>query len=74
MDIVFTEHAKIRMLQRKISEQDIGAVTDKPDNVGESFKGRIIANRKVAKGTLEIAYKRVKTRIVIITCYWIKEE
>jgi len=73
-NIIFTKHAKIRMLQRKISEEEIKSAIQSPDKkVEESFKGRLTIRKKFSKGVLEIVYKESPKEIIIITCYWIKE-
>jgi len=72
-NIIFTKHAKIRMLQRKISEEEIKSAIQSPDKVEESFKGRPTIRKKFSKGVLEIVYKESPKEIITITCYWIKE-
>lgn len=60
------------MLQREIAEAEIKSIVESPNNISESFKERTIARRKFSKGTLEVIYKRLEDKIIIITCYWIK--
>ncbi len=74
MDIIFTKHAKIRISQRKISEEDVKSAIKTPDAISETFRERLTARKKFAKGTLEVIHKKSEKKIIIITCYWIKEE
>jgi len=73
MDIVFTDHAKTRILQRNISEAEIKSVIDDPNTLQETFKQRLAARKKTSGGTLEVIYKESEGRFIIITSYWIKE-
>ena len=68
-----TDHAKTRMLQRKITEEEVKSVIDTPDTINESFKDRMITRKKIPKGTLEVIYKKSEGKFLVITCYWIKE-
>ncbi len=74
MDIIFTKHAKIRISQREITEEQVKSTIETPDTISESFKERLTAKKKFAKGTLEVIYKKSEEKIIIITCYRIKEE
>ena len=73
MSIVLTDHAKLRMAQRGITQEEIKSVIDDPRAIKESFKERAAARKKMAKGTLEVIYRKSEGNFIIITCYWIKE-
>lgn len=75
MNIIFTKHAKVRMFQREIAEEEIKSIVENPNNIiSGSFKERTIARNKFPKGTLEVIYKESENSIVVITCYWVKNE
>ncbi len=73
MNIIITKHAKVRMLQREITEEEIESIIKKPDVISDGFKERTVVRKKFPQGILEIIYKKTEDRIIIITCYWIKE-
>ena len=73
MDIRYTRHANVRMLQRKIRQEDIESAIQNPDTTREAIQERVAARKKLSKGTLEVIYKKSISKIVIITCYWVKE-
>ena len=74
MEISLTNHAKVRMFQRGITQDDITAALERPDAKNQSFKQRIAVRKKIPAGTLEVIYREHTSKnIIIITCYWIKE-
>ncbi len=73
MEIIFTKHAKIRLFQREISEEQISSLIENPDIVNTNFKERVVARKNFNRGTLEAVYKKELPKIIVITCYWVKE-
>jgi hypothetical protein len=73
VEIIFTAHAKVRIRQRNISEDEVKSAIANPDGACESFKDRTAVRKKSSQGTLEVIYKTSGTKIIIITCYWLKE-
>ena len=71
--IIFTQHSKVRMLQRKISEKEVKLTIENPEKVEETFKERIKVERKIGNKRLVVIYKTIERNTIIITCYWKKE-
>jgi hypothetical protein len=62
------------MSEREITEKEIKSVIENPDTPKESFRRRKTARRKFPQGTLEVIYKETAGKLIVITCYWAKEE
>jgi len=73
MEIIFTEHAMIRLRQRNISKEQANLVLKSPDRLNESFAKRRLASKKIENKTLEVIFVEEKERIIIITAYWLEE-
>ncbi|MCD6539966.1 MAG: DUF4258 domain-containing protein [Candidatus Omnitrophica bacterium] len=71
--IIFTQHSKVRMWQRKISEKEVKLTIENPEKVEETFKERIKVERKIGNKRLVVIYKTIERNTIIITCYWKKE-
>lgn len=57
--VEYHPHARLRMRQRRVSEQQVARVIDAPDRTGPSVDppGRIVAERDTAIGnTLRVVY------------------
>ena len=66
---IFTKHAQIRINQREITEREIISVVKQPDSIEPSFGERQVIRRKLPKGTLEVIYRKLGNKIIVITCY-----
>ena len=73
VNFVYTRHVRVRIRQRGLSARQLEAAITSPDRVVPSFRGRIVAQKAVGSKTLEVIYKRVNDRAVIITAYWLEE-
>ncbi len=69
MNIIYTDHAKERMRQRKIYQKDIKDVIRKPNIEILRKDNTTILQSELNRGTLEIICKKSHTTCVIITCY-----
>ena len=69
---IFTKHAEVRIRQREISPEEIISTIKQPDSRQSSFLGRLVVRKKFPKETLEVVYRKLGTKIIVITCYWIK--
>ena len=72
LNYIFTNHAQIRINQRDITEREIISVIKQPDSIEPGFKERQVIRRKLSRGTLEVIYRKLGNKIIVITCYWIK--
>lgn len=70
MGLKFTNHAKFRILERRISMIDIKSAIKNPDSLKNVFDGKIAVKKYFGSYSLEIVYKKVtKSDILIITAY-----
>lgn len=67
MKLVYTVHARSRMLERGISEKDVEYVLSNPDFVDEGRDGAIIATRKISGRSVKIIYNLKGNNTIIIT-------
>lgn len=68
---IYTKHVKIRINQRKILKEQIEETIDEPNEEQVTYKGRSLAQKNFGGKTLEVVYKRIQEKIVIITAYWL---
>lgn len=67
MRLVYTLHARSRMMERGISENDVELVLSNPDSVGEGRDGALIASRRMGGRTVKIIYNLKGNNTVVIT-------
>lgn len=70
MEIRFTNHAKYRILERKIKISDIKLVIKNPDSYNYTFDDKIVVKKLINKKILEVVYKEIKNKALIITVYF----
>ena len=71
MKIVFTNHAKYRINERKILIFDIKLTIKNPDKKNVDSHGMIIVNKRFGRKSLEVVYKIRGSNFVVITSYYI---
>ncbi len=69
MKLKFTNHAKYRILERKIKMDDIKATLKNPDFSGHAFDNKMVAKKLIGGKTLEVIYTKSKSSILVITIY-----
>jgi len=69
MDVIFTKHAKERMIERGIKKEWVNEAIDLPD-YKVSKKDKIEAYGKIQSKTLKIVYKKEGKFIKIISVMW----
>jgi hypothetical protein len=67
MRLIYTLHARSRMLERGISEEDVEFVLSNPDFVDEGRDGALIASRKINGKSVKIIYNLKGNNTIIIT-------
>jgi len=72
MKIQISPHAKKRMYERNITQEQIREVVENPHTTypDKDFKNRTIARRKVGNRSLRVVYKSMKTGIIVISTMW----
>ena len=67
MRIVYTIHARERMVERGIKEEDVELILSNPDSVGEGRNGALIATRRISGRMVKIIYNLKDNITIIIT-------
>jgi len=67
--IIYTNHARQRMAERGITEDDVEQVLAWPDYVISSGDRNTMAAKKFKGREVHIVYKAQKERIILITAY-----
>lgn len=73
MEIIFTEHAKERLLKRKITEEEVVDAVNYPDKAYQR-EGKYFAQKDIGRGKIEVIYEKIITKsksLNIITLYWL---
>lgn len=71
MKIVFSDHAELKIRQRKLSRQKILETILKPDSIALSRGGREILLKKFRTNHMQVIVKRERLAIVVITAHWV---
>ncbi len=71
MKIIFSDHAKLKIKQRKLSQKRIVETIEKPDSVTFSRGGREIALKKFRTNHMQVIIKREQNVVVVITAHWV---
>ena len=71
MRIFFTDHAKRRMVLRKITEGMVKIVLINPDDQGKGYQGKLTAFKKfVDEGIIKVVYLKTKDKWLIVSVIW----
>lgn len=71
MKIVFTDHAKKRIIERSILLKDIQEAINFPTIRKSFYLPTEIIQKITSRGTLEIIFKKVNETYIIITLYYL---
>ncbi len=71
MRITFSDHAEIKIAQRKISKQYIVQTLSKPHHIYYQSTGRDQYFRKFKRFYLKVVAVKLKYRLHVITLHWI---
>lgn len=73
MRIIFSNHAEIKIKQRKLSKELINKTIIAPNFIVPSHSNRERAYKKFGKQYLEVVFvkEKGKERVVIITAHWV---
>jgi hypothetical protein len=67
MRLVYTAHAKKRMLERGISEEDVELVLSLPEYVNDARMGALVASKRINGKVMRIIYNLEGNMIIVIT-------
>lgn len=65
--IRYTKHARQRMQERKVSEEEVETTVLAPDSWHYGEDGEIIAVRKIGRRRIEVAYLSLPEEIRVLT-------
>ena len=71
MNIVFSNHAKYRLNERKISVTDVKRAIKNPSSKRAHEYGMMVVRKNFGKKLLEVIFKVQSNNFVIITAYYI---
>lgn len=71
MKIIFSNHAEIKIEQRKLSKELMNKTIVMPDFIVPSHGNRERAYKKFGKNYLKVVFVREKETIVIVTAHWV---
>lgn len=63
----YTKHARQRMKERRVSEEQVEATVLDPENWRYGEDGEIIATRRIGKRRIEVVYLSLPEEIRVIT-------
>lgn len=72
MEIVFTDHAKANLIERKIPIKLIQEVILNPDKYFNSKKGRKINQKTFGNRDLRVIFKQTEKAYIVVTVYYTK--
>ncbi len=71
MKIEFSDHAELKIRQRKLPRQKILATVLQPDFIQLGYNEREKLFKKFNRNHLQAVIKREPSRIIVITAHWI---
>ena len=71
MEIIFTNHAKFRIQERKIKFSDVKSVIVDYDKIVKMFDDKVVAKKVFENYELEVVYKKNRNIIIVITAYYL---
>jgi hypothetical protein len=74
MKIEFSDHAKDRIKERKISISIVIKTIKNPEQIENSFKNRKLFRRNFRGKTLEIVVIKEKELYTVVTAYYLEED
>jgi len=69
VDIIFTEHAKKRMLKKHILEEEVISTIKYPETT-KKIERKYYSQKNLGRGKIEVIFEK-ETYIKVITLYWI---
>ena len=69
MEIVFTNHAKYRIVKRKVLKEEVIDAIKYPDKTIKKH-GKYYFQKRLERGTIEVCCEKTESIINVITVYW----
>ncbi len=71
MKVIFSNHAELKIRQRKLAREKILETIARPDSSTPSLDGREILLKKFRTNHLQVVVKRERAAIIVITSHWV---
>ena len=71
MRIIFSNHAEVKISQRRVPKSYIIKTLSAPDIIHHNPKGRDKYYKKFIKLHLRVVARKLKARIIVITVHWV---
>ena len=72
MKIIYSDHAKQNMLERRISHKEVEETILNPEKSIDSRKDRKIVQKTIGNRLLRVVYKETEKVYIIVTLYYTK--
>ncbi|MGB9628342.1 MAG: DUF4258 domain-containing protein [Thermodesulfobacteriota bacterium] len=69
-EIVYTAHARQRMILRGISEEMVSRALEMPEERSTGYRNRSLAYRRFPEGRIKVVYVQDQNRMTVITVMW----
>ena len=73
MQIIFSDHAEVKIKQRNLSKNLINKTINVPDFIVPSYANREKAYKKFGKNYLDVVFIHKNETVVIITAHWVEK-
>ena len=70
MQIIFTNHAKFRIIRRNILKQEVIEAIKYPDRTLKKH-GKYYFQKSLDRGKIEVVCEKIENNINVITLYWL---
>ena len=70
MNVIFTQHASERLLQRRVSEEDVKLTIANPDSLEEGRGNTRVVTKSMGRRQLRVVYTVLPGEYLVITVYW----
>ena len=71
MNVIFSNHALLKMQQRKLSKRTVVAVIANPDRMENTYSRREALYKKFHKRALKVVLVREDGRVIVVTTHWV---
>lgn len=69
MEIIYSHHAQLRMLERAITREHVENVLDSPDVLLESSDGKTKASRRLGDKVYGVVFIKEGNKIIVVTVF-----
>ena len=71
MKVVFSDHANLKIAQRKLSRKKILAIVARPDLTKLGHSSREELFKRFGKNHLKVVIVRERDAIIVVTAHWV---